>query len=239
MVTLADRLQELADDVELEKGTDPTTSIGEQVGDIIHTPTPEEPLPVALAERTGMGWSTLYNTLTHEAIQVPNSIKDATLKKVHKDKKHPNLLGKPMFSKYPKGTYLLGTHKCMLHPSNPRRAEFDRMGLPICTAEHLPSEDQAEQHLIHRHPSAWNTLERIRERSEREADRELQRQQIAALTAMAGTSPARKSPPKQASGVTIEMPCEEPDCGYVAVSGAPIGARSRLRGHMKADHGKE
>lgn len=88
-----------------------------------------------------------------------------------------NAEGKRMFThRPPVQPPVQGELKCWLHPDNPARSEYDRLGLPTCHKANLPSPYQVEQHMRRRHPTAYETVERIRQERERAEDREWQRQ---------------------------------------------------------------
>lgn len=92
---------------------------------------------------------------------------------------------KPMFTDVDPGiTPVRGTHKCLLHPDDPNRALYASWGLPTCPKATMPSELQVELHMRKTHPIAWQTIERHREKQEKEAalvrERDFQERMIAA-----------------------------------------------------------
>ena len=137
----------------------------------------------------------LYNTRTFEPISFPRSMVLEALKKKHTDSTRPEWVGKRLLTRgifnevgktySPPGEYKLGTTKCFLHPGLPERAEFDLMGYPVCLAEHLASTEEAKLHAERRHKSTWAREKERRADREREEDRDLVRQQIAAMSGLA------------------------------------------------------
>lgn len=107
-----------------------------------------------------------------------------------------NAEGKRMFTHRPPAQApVQGELKCWLHPEHPdgRRGEYDVWGLPSCRKCNLPSPYQVELHMRRRHPTAYETLERLRQERERAEDRAWQRQ-----IAMAATGKG-ESPPVEGS----------------------------------------
>src|SRR3990167_9000416 len=90
MVMLTQKLQQLAENIPTDgksflEASDPTTDMGDKVGDILHEPTTAAPLPIALSGRESGRCANLYNTRTHEEISVNVMNLPNVLKKRHKD----------------------------------------------------------------------------------------------------------------------------------------------------------
>ena len=85
-----------------------------------------------------------------------------------------NMLPQQLEKRHTDGTYLFSTRKpenihpaighilCSLHPSNPDREKYDRMGLYVCSTDNLLTELDRENHMRRRHPRAWGTIENER-----------------------------------------------------------------------------
>jgi hypothetical protein len=114
-----------------------------------------------------------------------------------------NMLGKKLAQKLPNGNlawsrtqtvpYKQGEWKCLLHTENPRRKEFDEIGLAgkTCTKSNIASAFEVRQHMLHRHHQEWQVMEEARAEREREEDREFRR------ALMAAQAPRRGRPPKE------------------------------------------
>ena len=228
MVMLTQKLQQLAENIPTDgksflEASDPTTDMGDKVGDILHEPTTAAPLPIALSGRESGRWVKLYNTRTHEEISVNVMNLPNVLKKRHKAPAYPDFVGKLLFSNKPLGVRILGSHKCLLHPDSPLRSELDRRGAASCPAEHLASEDQVTQHMAKRHKAEWGTIQRERQEAERQEDREVARKQADAMMVMM----------EKMAGGAIKS-CDK--CEYVASGKTGIEAFNDLRRHTKEKH---
>ena len=67
-----------------------------------------------------------------------------------------------------------GELKCWFHPDDPRREEFDRMGMPVCRKSGMFHEFQQTQHVQHKHRQEYKELDEAQVISERQEDRMLQ-----------------------------------------------------------------
>lgn len=117
---------------------------------------------------------TIYHTVTHEPRTMPYLYAQAALLKRFRAKDGPGLAGKRVFSSTQLGEYVRGNVKCLLHPYRPERAEYDKMGMPTCLSAHLPSEYEAERHMENKHHSAWERIEKMKERKEEEEEKKRQ-----------------------------------------------------------------
>lgn len=128
----------------------------------------------------------------------------------------------PMFTSDPSRapTYLRGNLKCFLAADSPERDILNRIGLgKTCPANHIPNEFAREQHAEKKHKAEWKAYKAYMEREDAQSDRELRRQEVAAMMAMAGQkAPAAKS-----------YTCDE--CGFETTSN--IGLVAHKRTHAK------
>ena len=67
-----------------------------------------------------------------------------------------------------------GELKCWFHPDDPRREEFDRMGMPVCKKSGMFHEFQQTQHVQHKHRQEYKELDEAQVIAERQEDRMLQ-----------------------------------------------------------------
>ena len=102
----------------------------------------------------------------------------------------PGMPGKP--PQVDLGSELL----CLLHPDNDERAWLNDIGLvaQTCRKANLRSDFDLQNHMLHRHQQEWSLIETAREQEARQAQDELVRLQIEAMTGAAKTEtrPASK-----------------------------------------------
>ena len=89
-----------------------------------------------------------------------------------------------------------GSLLCMLHADHTEREWMDTIGLvaQTCRKANLRSEFDLQNHMLHRHQQEWSLIETAREQEARQAQDELVRLQIEAMTGAAKTEtrPASK-----------------------------------------------
>lgn len=239
MTTLGERLATLAEEVPtdaFEEAEDPAVEGRE--GEIIIPPTLGSPLPGAISERTGK-WVNLYETRTGEKRTINRVNLAEALNAKHKDRSFPEWVGKPLFSRRPTVEWVVGQYKCFLHPDQPQRGEYDRRGYPTCASGHLASEYEARRHMQLRHKATWAAILEQRSEEERKEQLEAQRQQTAALLALAGA----RAEPEGTTVVAAETPrktnrrytkvCE---CGASFTNGSPGFAQRDLNKHQREVH---
>lgn len=124
---------------------------------------------------------TIYQRKTGEPRAMPATTAGITLKKKYKNPTHPEF-GKYVFSRTPTVTYHKGQVKCLLHPDQPERGQYDLWNLPVCESAHLASPGEMLRHMETRHPSAWKLLEREREGAQRKAEMDANRALLTAAT---------------------------------------------------------
>lgn len=142
---------------------------------VVHSGDDEQPAPMLDGGTTSAGYTYIYDPDTGERSITNNNMLPVQLRKKKPDGRVAFTIARP---KNPDGSFkepIMGTYKCMLHAENALRTEYDRIGLPTCPKSNLMSEFQVEQHMQTRHPRAWKTMEYIRQRAERDADKLFQR----------------------------------------------------------------
>jgi hypothetical protein len=125
--------------------------------------------PMVARKESSAGYVYIYDTRTGECSVTNRNMLPAQLEKRRAD-------GSLVFTtKKPAVAPKRGTIKCMLHPDNPNRAHYDALGLPTCRKSNLTSLHQLKQHMRHRHPVEWATIEDERKEAEKAKEREFQR----------------------------------------------------------------
>lgn len=171
----ADLIEEL-----LAKGgaaPEPGDFMGE--GRIIHGGDEDAPVPILASSVTSAGYVTVYDTQTREPSVVNQDLLGFQLRKLRAD-------GTRAFTRIkPKSAPVRGTLKCMLHPDNPQRREYDGIGFKTCPKANLMTPFDVENHMKARHKKEWATLEAERMRTEKAEERAFQKQMMAALATAA------------------------------------------------------
>ena len=75
------------------------------------------------------------------------------------------------------GHKIIATGKCLLHPSDPNRAKWDELGLPVCMKSNMPKQS-IRPHMMLKHKRSWDAIQEV-QREQRE-DRRDKNQEIMA-----------------------------------------------------------
>lgn len=136
---------------------------------------------------------TIYNTMTGQPSQT-------LIYMVSKKLTQPRPDGKPWWTlnKAAAPEWVTGTMLCLLHPDHPDRELWDRIGLRGRTCQpttgkhkaNIDSDFALEDHMRAKHKREWAIIEAHREREERDAERDWQRQLMERL---AGAQPRGKA----------------------------------------------
>lgn len=132
------------------------------------------PAPMVVTEIKSAGYSYVYDTKTGERSTVNNNMLPSQLRKKRPDGSFVFTLKKPDIE------VKRGTYKCMLHASDPNRAYYDTLGLPVCPKDNLTAPVQVRRHMQKRHKMEWEIIEGERIERERQHDRRLQESLILA-----------------------------------------------------------
>jgi len=161
-------LEEMLRDLEKEK---PEPS-GE--GDVVSRGDEDTPVPMIISSVTGRGRKQVYDTKTGEMSWVLyNPDTGGMLRAVLRRKRED---GTPMFTlRKPSFEPERGVLKCLLHPDNPNRKEYNKMGLPVCKKDNITASYMVERHMKNRHPSAWAIIDKELKDKEKQEDRDFQR----------------------------------------------------------------
>ena len=168
--------------LELEESTD---QVGEhKPGDVISTPSAENPFPQALSEHTGLRVN-LWNTKTGEKINILKWQAEAAVNKKFRDKTDPEWFGKPIFSQRPTVPLVIGNFLCWLHPKHPDRAANGIDATVVCRSEHIISAQEVSNHVQSKHKRTWAQIQTYRSEQNRIEDRQVQREQADAMIRLA------------------------------------------------------
>lgn len=129
----------------------------------------ENAVPVVAKLMQDAGLVTIWDVKTGEPSLTNRNMLPTQLRKLSPDGQRMFTLVKPNI------TPVRGTHKCLLHPDDPNRAEYDKMGFPTCRKTGMLSLYYVNTHMRIRHKTCWETIEQMREREEKRIDRDLQR----------------------------------------------------------------
>jgi hypothetical protein len=139
---------------------------------------------------------------------------ESTLSKIGAD-------GKPRFTANPSlaPKWVEGQVKCFLANGSPEKELVRSLGIgKDCPAIHLPNEFAKEQHARKKHKAEWASFEAHKARIRADEDRDLQKQQVAAMMAMAGNA---------APASTLHE-CDQ--CDFLSKSAAGLAAHKRSHG---------
>jgi hypothetical protein len=125
--------------------------------------------PMTVKEVSSAGYVYVWDTRTFERIPIIYYMLPSKMRQKRDDGSFRFTTNDP--GRLPKR----GTLKCMLHPDSPNRAHYDELGFRVCKKSNLTNQYQLKQHMIHKHPQEWATIEEERKEREKEEDRALQR----------------------------------------------------------------
>ena len=138
---------------------------------------------------------------------------------------------------------------CPLNPSSPEYFIVEAMGFPPCPKKHIPHEDGVNAHLQKSHKRAFEALSRDREQSEREEDRELQKQMLQSnqnlIQTLAGQVASQTTTGVVTRPITVteekvetipSAVCDE--CGRDFTKSTRQGTLAAIRGHKAHCKGK-
>jgi len=129
---------------------------------------------------------TIYNRYTGVSSRVLVSMLSKTLRKRfdRDDIEIPaSMHGERVFSMAkPTGTQEPETHLCMFHEDSKMRAEVEAAGVMLrCRKENIATEADVVSHAENRHPSAFRAVMVKREKTERDEERDYNRQMMETL----------------------------------------------------------
>ena len=173
------------------------------------------------------GYVYIWDTQTAKSSVCNRNMLASTLGKLRKDGTRFFTTIKPNFE--PRG----GSHKCLLHKDDENRAEYDELGLAVCTKDNLDSPYQVTIHMKARHPQEAATIEDINATAQREEDREFQRVLIQA--AARGAALPTEAAPAKPDREPVVVQCNE--CATEFDGYNKMVATNRLKAHTKKEHG--
>ena len=123
------------------------------------------------------GYCYIYDRKSGDRSKTNNNMLPTQLKKKNKDGSLRFSTVKP---ENPIEPVKVGTIKCMLHASDPNRAHYDSLGLPVCKKHNITSQFHLRRHMMHRHKVEWDSIEQERIDKEKQEERDFQRSIISA-----------------------------------------------------------
>ena len=178
------------------------------------------------------GYSELYRTDTGEKIVVDKTLAPNHLRKRYPDW-HPDskIRGKRVFSPTDPGiTPIINKVKCLLHIDHPSRDKWAEMGFASCGKSNMPNEFELRSHMETLHSKEWKAMELQREKSEKEAERDFQRNLIA------GSAAAQMLTDKDRSDTLVSTTCSFDGCKQVLLAKSPAGLSKKLQAHNRKAH---
>jgi hypothetical protein len=142
---------------EAENAPEPGTM---SMKEIIHRGDEDVPASVVADALTSAGWVYIYDTKTGDRSICNRNMLPDVLKKRRED-------GSQVFScRKPGVEPKMGTHKCYLHPDQPERPEYDKLGLAVCRKANLTSPYQVRRHMMMKHPAEWAAIQEMKKDSD-------------------------------------------------------------------------
>jgi hypothetical protein len=136
---------------------------------VVHEGDETLPAPMILGKLKSAGYVTIYDNRTGESSLCNRNMLPQALKKKREDGSFVFTTIKPAIKP------MKGSYKCLLHPDDPNRAEYDLMGLPVCHSAHLKNEFEQKLHMQKKHKREWAVIEERRKEAERQEDRAFQK----------------------------------------------------------------
>jgi len=155
-----------------EKAEEP----GDRPGTVVQKGS-EDSASMVVQSVASAGYVWVYDTKTAEPSKINRNMLVMKLKQRRTDGSLVFTTIKPSFA--PRR----GTHKCLLHPSNPERERYDSLGFGVCNKHNLTSPMQVELHMRHSHKTEWNTIEQEKKEKERLEDRDLRNKLLTQVAA--------------------------------------------------------
>ena len=138
----------------------------------------DDKYPADMTFQSTHGYVTIYDTKTGDSSLINRYMLGTCLKKKREDGSRV-FWTEPPKDLPPRPAGL----NCLLHPDNPDRVEYDKLGLPTCPRVRLANPFEVTRHMRVRHKMAWEAIqeenrrkEKEEERREKEADRKFQRE---------------------------------------------------------------
>lgn len=141
---------------------------------VLHAGDEDLPTPMVADSLVSAGHIYVWHTQTGERSTINRNMLALQLSK--KIKLADNKVVRAFSTSPPAGvTPVRGTLRCRLHPQDPHRKEYDRVGFPTCSKENLKTLSDVDQHMRARHKREWESIEKDRAERERQEDRAFQR----------------------------------------------------------------
>ena len=142
---------------------------GLSVGEIVHIPTPDAPVPMVVASINSDGYAYIYDTRTGDRSLSSRNMLGIQLRKMRPD-------GSRVFTTVkPDITPRVGILLCPLHAHAPNRSHWDEMGFPVCEKDNLISAFHAQRHVQSKHRSEWGAMAHEQQMAREAEEREFRR----------------------------------------------------------------
>jgi len=129
----------------------------------------DAPVPSVVASITSAGYVFIWDTRTGRKVPVLYYMLSKKLRQRREDGSFRFTTSDPRIAP------VHNMYKCFLHPEDPNRADYDKLGFRVCPKSNILNEFQRIRHMATKHKEEWKTIEDARVRREREEDRTLQR----------------------------------------------------------------
>lgn len=227
-------------DAILEEGSDsvlPDSYL--KPGEIINRPSGDNPSPMRVGDLRWKGYVEVWDTRTGDKSLQPWWLLWQTMRKTREDKSRVFTRVNPHIAP-DHGQDLF----CPLNPESPEYSSLKSMGFKACRKKHIPHEDGLMRHVRKSHSRAWEAMDRQRQETERNEDRQLQRDMLQAMTSAAvkGVASETVAVVTETAPVveraTVTLSCELDDCEYVATAETEGKAKTKLAIHQKGKYSK-
>ena len=109
----------------------------------------------------------VYDNMTGVSSTIPIYMLSKALRRRYPDENTipVKFRGKPVFSLEQKVAPPVGKHLCWFHDDSPHRQEMNELGYDRvhCTKSGIPTEIDAENHVMHKHSNSYKGIARMRE----------------------------------------------------------------------------
>jgi hypothetical protein len=200
---------------------------------------------------TGNNYRLVYHVETGSPSRVHFNMLPAQLKK-----KLPGSSKRAFTTTDPGFRPKVGSMICWLHEDHENRVIADSMGLPTCKKSNIPSSYEVELHMRHRHQQEFRAFDQLTQTREREEDRQIQRETLAAMQRLGGATEADIAPvavaeepavvvpepttSSEASTTTVvafTKPCGK--CGEIIEADTQAKLNGQLGAHTRKTHPKK
>ena len=110
---------------------------------------------------------TVYDNMTGVSSTIPLYMLSKQLRRRYPNENHipAEWRGRPVFGLEQRVKPTVGTHVCWFHDNSPMRQELNELGYSgiHCTKSNIPTEIDAENHVMHKHSNSYKGIVRARD----------------------------------------------------------------------------